>query len=504
MNIRKTWRALCALVLCVALLCPALAVAEEIEIDPVGVTAEPAPEAGADAGEGVDVEFDDGADVAIEDLSGLDLDLGLALNAAPLEVEEVVPAIEANEDTTGKTPLAVSYSGPALTKTYDCTNSIFKKNSEGKDVYAITAPKAENFQLAGIVEGHTDVQIDVASIKANADGSSREFSGSDVGNSYELKLTFGLKGADAGYYYCEPVMIPAAITPREVVVTPRAGLTKAFGAKDPVYKENSWLSSDETSPLHQDIGGLPGYAVPLNTGDDGKSKLTITNATYILQDAINHGTPFFRNDGWLTREAGEDVGSYRILLGGMDFGPNFTITLNEEYFTITARDINSATAEPIDNRVYNGKAQKPVPALTFNNLTLVPGADYTCTYANNKKIGVATVTVTGQGNYTGSRQLTFKIVPKAPAISRLKATSGQVTVSWKKVAGVTGYQVVYSLKSNFASSVKKLVKGASKSSLAVKGLKAGKTYYFRMRTYRTVNGKTYWSDWSKTKSVKAK
>ena len=184
MNIRKTWRALCALVLCVALLCPALAVAEEIEIDPVGVTAEPAPEAGADAGEGVDVEFDDGADVAIEDLSGLDLDLGLALNAAPLEVEEVAPAIEANEDTTGKTPLAVSYSGPALTKTYDCTNSIFKKNSEGKTVYAITAPKAENFQLAGIVEGHTDVQINVASIKANADGSSREFSGSDVGNSY--------------------------------------------------------------------------------------------------------------------------------------------------------------------------------------------------------------------------------------------------------------------------------------------------------------------------------
>ena len=125
-------------------------------------------------------------------------------------------------------------------------------------------------------------------------------------------------------------------------------------------------------------------------------------------------------------------------------------------------------------------------------------------YSNNTEPGTATATITGQGNYTGSRQLTFKIVPKAPAISRLKATSGQVTVSWKKVAGVTGYQVVYSLKSNFASSVKKIAKGASKSSLVVKGLKAGKTYYFRMRTYRTINGKTYWSDWSKTKSVKAK
>lgn len=509
MNIRKTWRALCALVLCVALLCPALAVAEEIVIegDAVGVTAEPVPEAGDDADEGVDVEFDDGADVAIEDLSGLDLDLGLALNAAPLELEDVAPAIEANEDTTGKTPLAVSYSGPALTKTYDCTISISKKNSKGKDVYAITAPKAEDFQLAGIVEGHADVQINVGSIKANADGSSYNFSGSDVGN-YELKLTFGLTGADKDYYYCEPVMIPAAITPREVVVTPRAGLTKAFGAEDPVYgaDDEIRLVDSKTKELvfSQGIGGLPRYALPLNSVD-GKTKLTITNAGYLLKEAQLKGFDFLPKDGWLTREPGEDVGSYRILPSDMDFGPNFNITVTEEYFTITARDINTVTAEPIGDRVYNGKAQKPVPALTFNNLTLVPGVDYTCAYSKNKAIGVATVTVTGQGNYTGSRQLTFRIVPKAPAISRLKAaTLGKVTVSWKKISGVTGYQVVYSLKSNFASSVKKLVKGASKTSLVVKGLKTGRTYYFRMRAYRTVNGKTYWSDWSKTKSVKAK
>jgi len=503
MNIRKTWRALCALVLCLALLCPALAAAEEITIDAVEVADEPAPEAGAAADEGLDIEFDDGADVAIEDLSDPDLDLGLALNAAPLEVEEVGPAVETNEDTTGKTALTVAYSGPALTKAFDTTTAIFKKNSSGDTVYAITAPKAEDFQLTGIVEGHTDVQINVASIKQNADGSSREFPGSDVG-SYELKLTFGLKGADADYYYCEPVMMPAAITPREVVVTPRAGLSKPFGAKDPIYKEGSWLEKDETSPLHQDVGGLPGYAVPLNTGDDGKFKLTITNASLILQDAKNHGTPFFRNDGWLTREPGEDVGSYRILQGGLDFGPNFTITVAEEYFTITARDINTASADAIGDRVYNGKAQKPVPVLTYNNLSLVPGVDYTCTYSKNKSIGVATVTVTGQGNYTGSRQLTFKILPRATAISKLKAASGKVTVGWKKVSGVTGYQVVYSLKSSFASPVKKIVKGASKTSLVVKGLKAGRTYYFHVRTYRTVNGKTYWSAWSKTKAVKAK
>ena len=42
-------------------------------------------------------------------------------------------------------------------------------------------------------------------------------------------------------------------------------------------------------------------------------------------------------------------------------------------------------------------------------MTLVNGTDYTVTYANNVKVGTATVTVKGKGNYTGTITLTFMI-----------------------------------------------------------------------------------------------
>lgn len=493
-----------ALWLCLALMCPAFALADAIEIT------DAAPVATESGDDSLDIEFDEGVEAGLEVVPELETELALELDDGLVvvepEPEDPAPAIEANEDTTGKSPLSVAYNGPTLTKVYDCTTNIFKKNSKGANVFAITQPKAADFTLTGMAAGHGDVQINIASIKRNADGSSYLFPAADAG-SYTLKLTFGLSGADAGLYYCEPVSIPAAITPRAVVITPRAGVGKVYGAKDPVYKADSWLNSDETSPLHQEISGLPGYAVPVNTVD-GKSKLTVddgANGAYLLKCARMKGTKFFPQ-GWLGREPGEAVGRYRITLGDMGFGDNFTVSLNEEYFTITPRDIadEGVTADAIPAQSHTGKSLKPVPSLSYGGQPLAHGTDFSCAYANNKAVGTATVTVTGMGNFTGSRTLSFRILPKATAISRLAAGKGKVTVSWKKISGVTGYQVAYSLKSSFSSQVKKTAKGATKKSLVVNGLKSRKTYYFRIRTYKTVNGKTYYSPWSKAKKVRVK
>jgi hypothetical protein len=48
------------------------------------------------------------------------------------------------------------------------------------------------------------------------------------------------------------------------------------------------------------------------------------------------------------------------------------------------------------------------------------------------------------------------------------------------------------------------VKGAKKSSETITGFSRKTKYYFRIRTYKTVNGKKYYSAWSKTKVVKTK
>ena len=69
---------------------------------------------------------------------------------------------------------------------------------------------------------------------------------------------------------------------------------------------------------------------------------------------------------------------------------------------------------------------------------------------------------------------------------------------------ITGYQIRCSLKSSMAGAKTVTVKGYAKTSTKVKKLKAKKKYYVQIRTYKTVNGKNYYSNWSAKKTVKTK
>ena len=69
-------------------------------------------------------------------------------------------------------------------------------------------------------------------------------------------------------------------------------------------------------------------------------------------------------------------------------------------------------------------------------------------------------------------------------------------VTWKKNSAVSGYQIQYSTSKKFTSAKTVTVKGYKTTSKTIKSLKAKKTYYVRVRTYKTVNGKKVYSDWS--------
>jgi hypothetical protein len=158
----------------------------------------------------------------------------------------------------------------------------------------------------------------------------------------------------------------------------------------------------------------------------------------------------------------------------------------------------------VKDAVYTGKALKPAPVVKYNGNRLVEGTDYTVTYKNNKAIGAATVTLTGMGNYAESVDVAFKINPKPVALSKLTAGTKQLTVTWKKGKNITGYQVQYSLKKNFASARTVTIKKAATVSTVLKKLTSKKAYYVRVRTYKTVKGKKYYSAWSKAKAAKVK
>ena len=98
-----------------------------------------------------------------------------------------------------------------------------------------------------------------------------------------------------------------------------------------------------------------------------------------------------------------------------------------------------------------------------------------------------------------------KLKVPAPTVSKLKALKKGFTVKWKKVSAATGYQVQYALNSKFTKSKKtvKITKAATVSKKVTR-LKAKKKYYVRVREYTVVNGKTYCSTWSKSKTVTTK
>ena len=153
--------------------------------------------------------------------------------------------------------------------------------------------------------------------------------------------------------------------------------------------------------------------------------------------------------------------------------------------------------------VYTGETVKLNGLVTFNGWILKQGIHYTTTCNREpKEIGKVTVTVTGKGNFTGSAKVTFNIIPKGTKLTELEGGKGWIKLKWQKQENITGYQIQYSLKSNFTDAEKVNIKKAKIVEKAIRGLKGKTTYYVRIRTYKKVGKKVYYSAWSNAKTVR--
>ena len=86
--------------------------------------------------------------------------------------------------------------------------------------------------------------------------------------------------------------------------------------------------------------------------------------------------------------------------------------LSEGTFTVS-NDVGDASISDIPAATYTGKEIKPQFDVSFdsNGTKLVEGKDYSIECSNNINAGTASVTVTGTGNFTGSKTVTFEIAP---------------------------------------------------------------------------------------------
>ena len=144
--------------------------------------------------------------------------------------------------------------------------------------------------------------------------------------------------------------------------------------------------------------------------------------------------------------------------------------------------------------------------VTYGGKTLVKGTDYKVTGKNCKNPGKATITITGIGNYTGTKTMNFYIVPKKPTMTKATSTTKKkISLAWKKDSLADGYQIiVYSDKTCKTKVKSALVKKNSTVKGSLSGFTSGKTYYVRMRAYKTIDGKKKAGAFCAAKTVKVK
>ena len=159
---------------------------------------------------------------------------------------------------------------------------------------------------------------------------------------------------------------------------------------------------------------------------------------------------------------------------------------------------------------YDGKAKKPGVTVKLNGKTLKNGTDYTVSYSNNTKVGTAKVTITGNGNYTGSVSKTYSIKNnfKKATISGIstKAFTGKnitqsITVKYngKTLKKGTDYTVSYSNSKKVGTATVKIAGKGSYTGTITKTFKINPAKQEIQKL--TAKSKAFFVDWAQKGSA---
>lgn len=283
------------------------------------------------------------------------------------------------------------------------------------------------------------------------------------------------------------------------------------------YEAPANISADSTEPADVAYLNYLNAVMDQDAVEDTEKGETVVNPDGILYMTANSssGSKYYdlvpRMQSYIANRWQEDVPTYSVI----DVTDN-TFTINtyrtdndqkiDESFTIkkgVTEDVNAATVNKIRNQIYTGKQIKPVVKVTLNGKTLKAGKDYTITYADNKNTGLAKAIISGIGKYTGTKTVTFNIIPKKAELKTVKAgKSGTAAVTVGKAGGaVTGYAIQVSRDSSFK---KVNTYRTAKTTYTLKNLSKGKTYYVRVKVFTKISGKNVYGEASKIIKVKAK
>ena len=184
-----------------------------------------------------------------------------------------------------------------------------------------------------------------------------------------------------------------------------------------------------------------------------------------------------------------NVGTYTITVEGVGrYSGRLTKTFKIVPYDISGCDIK------VENKPYTGDVINVTPTVKYGSITLAQGEDKDYTFVTNpttvKEGGDYMLTVTGKGNYTGTKEVPFNVYYPAPTeLSCTNVTATTATVTWKDTYAAK-WTVAYSTDKTFESAAHIDVENAKTASL--ENLSADQVYYVRVKA---VYGSQE-SDWS--------
>ena len=262
-----------------------------------------------------------------------------------------------------------------------------------------------------------------------------------------------------------------------------------------VYGGIRWSGSNDSAGTVSELGIVsalqPGeLTIAASCGDiSAEKKLTVTKVSLASASVILSDTAFTYNgsekrpdvasvtvkgdtlkegsDYTVSYDNNVNAGSAKVVIAAVDSG-NYK-DFCEKTFTIERASIDGYRIGGISDQTYTGEPVIPQVTVSDSQETaLVQGTDYTVAAENNINAGIAEVTITGTGNYTGILTGKFKIsrvnlktndnisTGSLPALTYTGfAAEPEVSITYmnKDLIRGTDYSVTYSKNTNAGSAL---------------------------------------------------
>lgn len=256
-------------------------------------------------------------------------------------------------------------------------------------------------------------------------------------------------------------------------------------------------SSKEIKLTWENINGESGYQISRSTSKTGTNPVSATSKTYKVYTPTRNVTYYYK------------IRAYKTVNGVRIYGPWSDVSAYSLRSVGKASNVKAVLSGGYDDiKVSWSKATGANKYKIYVKSSVAP--EY-------KLLKETTSTSIKLKNFKDGVKYTFKVVPvyeledevlatgtsatsyvytlkelNAPVVK--KSTAGKVKVSWNNISGETGYQISRSTSKTGTNIVStyKTTSGKEKVVTATNG----KTYYYKVRAYKTVNGVNIYGPWS--------